>query len=89
MSDTIRVPYTELFQRAARIRQQADALRAEIRTLSETVDSVLWMGKRADRFFGMWAEAKPEMENWVAVLENFATDLENQARRIQAVDDGF
>jgi len=89
MSDLIKVPYVELFQRAQRIRQQADTVRSEIQALNDTVQSVQWMGKRAERFFAMWEEAKPEMENWVLILETFANDLENQARRMQAVDESF
>lgn len=53
MADLIQVPYTELFQRATRIRQQAEIVRGEIRTLQETVDSIQWIGTRAERFFGM------------------------------------
>jgi WXG100 family type VII secretion target len=89
MSDMIRVPYTELFQRAATIRQQADAVRNEINTLNETVESINWMGRRAERFFNMWADARPQMERWVQILESFATDLENQARRMQTADEAF
>jgi hypothetical protein len=29
------------------------------------------------------------MENWVTILENFATELEDQARRMQAADEAF
>jgi WXG100 family type VII secretion target len=89
MSDLIRVPYVELFQRAQRIRQQSDVVRSEIQSLNDTVESIQWMGNRAERFFAMWEEAKPEMENWVLILESFANDLENQARRMQAVDETF
>jgi uncharacterized protein YukE len=89
MSDLIRVPYTELFERAFRIRQQAEAVRIELQTLNETVESIGWIGRRADRFFLMWEESKQEMENWVRTLEMFASDLENQARRIQMVDEGL
>ena len=46
MSDLIKVPYSELFQRAARIRQEAETIRAEIDTLQNTVESVQWMGAR-------------------------------------------
>jgi WXG100 family type VII secretion target len=89
MGDIIRVPYTELFQRAASIRQQADVVRTEIGTLNETVASIDWMGQRAQRFFNMWEEARPTMEQWVTILESFATDLENQARRMQSADESF
>lgn len=89
MTDLIKVPYTELFQRASRIRQEADAVRAEIQLLAETVESIQWMGKRADKFFAMWHETKPEMETWVQTLENFANSLEAQARSMQAADEGF
>ena len=89
MADLIQVPYTELFQRATRIRQQAETVRGEIRTLQETVDSIQWIGNRAERFFGMWDEARPEMESWVTILESFASDLENQARRMQQADEAF
>jgi WXG100 family type VII secretion target len=89
MADLIQVPYTELFQRAARIRQQAETVRGEIRTLQETVDSIQWIGTRAERFFAMWDEARPEMESWVTILESFASDLENQARRMQQADEAF
>jgi WXG100 family type VII secretion target len=89
MSDYVKVPYAELFQRASRIRQEADNVRAEIQTLNQTVESIQWIGKRADRFFAMWEEIRPEMENWITVLENFANDLENQARRMQAADEAF
>ena len=89
MSDLIKVPYTELFQRATRIRQEADAVRTEIQLLTETVDSIQWMGKRADKFFSLWQDAKPEMETWVKTLEAFANSLEQQARSMQAADEGF
>ncbi len=89
MSDIIRVPYTELFQRAAAIRQQAEVVRQEINTLDETVTSIDWMGQRAQRFFNMWEEARPQMQQWVTILESFATDLENQARRMQTADESF
>jgi WXG100 family type VII secretion target len=87
MSDLVKVPYTELFQRAARIRQEADTIRAEIKTLHSTVDSIQWIGKRADRFFTLWNETLPEMEQWVAILEGFANELEDQARRMQIADE--
>lgn len=89
MSDYIKVPYTELLQRATRIRQESEIIRGEIRTLRATIESVQWMGRRADRFFVLWNETLPDMEAWVAILERFATELENQARRIQAADEAF
>ncbi len=89
MADYVKVPYAELLQRAARIRQEADAIRAEMKTLRETIESVEWMGKRADRFFTLWNETLPEMENWIAILETFAAELEDQARRMQAADEAF
>lgn len=89
MSEIIKVPYAELFVRAARIRQEAEAVRAEIQLLTETVESIQWMGKRAEKFFSLWQETKPEMENWASILENFATNLEAQARSMQAADEGF
>ncbi|HYO89939.1 MAG TPA: WXG100 family type VII secretion target [Candidatus Limnocylindrales bacterium] len=89
MTDLVKVPYTELFQRAASIRQQAEAVRREIVSLTETIGGIEWMGRRAERFFRMWEEARPEMDNWVTILESFATDLENQARRMQSADESF
>lgn len=67
MSDWVRVPYTELVHRAGRIRQEADTIRAEIRTLKSTVESLQWMGRRAERFFTVWNETLPEMEQWVQI----------------------
>jgi WXG100 family type VII secretion target len=89
MPDIVKVPYSELFQRAASIRQQADAVRREVVSLSETIGSIEWIGSRADRFFRMWEESRPEMDQWVTVLENFANDLESQARRMQSADESF
>lgn len=89
MSDWVRVPYTELVHRAGRIRQEADTIRAEIRTLKSTVESLQWMGRRAERFFTVWNETLPEMEQWVHILESFASELEDQARRIQLADESF
>lgn len=89
MSDLIRVPYTELLQRAARIRQEAESIRAEIRTLKATIEGVQWMGRRAERFFSLWNETLPDMEAWATILERFANELEEQARRIQAADEAF
>lgn len=87
MSDLVKVPYTELFQRAARIRQEADTIRSEIKTLRGTVDSIQWIGKRADRFFTLWNETLPDMEQWVTILDGFANELEDQARRMQIADE--
>ena len=89
MSDWVRVPYAELVHRASRIRQEADTIRAEIRTLKTAVESVQWMGRRAERFFTVWNETVPEMEQWVAILESFAGELEDQARRMQLADESF
>ena len=89
MSDYVKVPYAELLQRTVRIRQEADIVRTEINTLDETIETLQWMGKRADRFFSMWHETRPEMQNWVKILESFADDLEDQARRMQAADEAF
>ncbi len=89
MTDLVKVPYSELFQRAAAIRQQAETVRREIVSLSETIGSIDWMGRRAERFFRMWEEARPQMDNWVTILESFATDLENQGRRMQNADEAF
>lgn len=89
MSDWVKVPYTELIHRAGRIRQEADTLRAEIRTLKGAVENVQWMGKRAERFFTVWNETVPEMEQWVSILEGFAAELEDQARRMQLADEAF
>jgi len=89
MSDFVRIPYAELLHRASRIRQEAELVRAEIQNLNQTVETLHWMGKRADRFFRMWEESRPEMESWVRTLENFANELEQQARRIQAADEAF
>lgn len=89
MSDWVRVPYAELVHRASRIRQEAETIRAEIRTLKTAVESVQWMGRRAERFFTVWNETVPEMEQWVAILESFASELEDQARRMQLADESF
>lgn len=89
MADLVQVPYTELFQRATRIRQQADLVNSEIENLASVVDGIQWIGTRAGRFFSMWAEAEPEMRSWVQILRSFADDLENQARRMQAADEAF
>jgi WXG100 family type VII secretion target len=89
MTDYVKVPYAELYQRATRIRQEADTIRAEIKTMRESIESVEWIGKRADRFFRLWHETLPEMESWVSILDSFAAELEEQARRIQAVDEAF
>ena len=89
MSDFVKVPYAELYQRAIRIRQEAQAIRTEIQTLTETIESIQWIGKRADKFFALWDDTRPEMENWVRILENFADSLEAQARRMQAADEAF
>jgi WXG100 family type VII secretion target len=89
MADTIKVPYTELFQRAARIREQADSVRHEIDSLTQTVESIEWIGSRASRFFSMWSQSKPDMERWAATLNNLADELEAQARRMQAADEAL
>lgn len=89
MSDWVKVPYTELVYRASRIRQEAETIRAEIRTLKSAVESVQWMGRRAERFFTVWGETIPEMEQWVQILESFAAELEDQARRMQLADEAF
>jgi WXG100 family type VII secretion target len=89
MTDFVKVPYTELFQRAARIRQEAEKIRTEIQTLKATVESIQWLGKRADRFFTLWNETVPEMEQWVTILERFAAELDDQARRMQLADETF
>ena len=67
----------------------ADVIRAEIETLRQTVESVQWMGKRAERFFTLWNDTIPEMERWVATLQGFADELESQARRMQLADETF
>lgn len=89
MTDYVKVPYAELLQRAARIRQEAETVKSEISTLRETIEGLEWIGKRADRFFQLWHETIPEMENWVTILETFAAELEDQARRMQAADEAF
>lgn len=89
MSDLIKIPYLELLHRASRIRQEAEAVRTEIAVLTRTVESIHWMGKRAERFFAMWEQARPQMETWAKTLDSFADELEHQARRIQAVDEAF
>jgi WXG100 family type VII secretion target len=89
MSDLIRVPYAELYQRAARIRQEAETIRAELISLRATVEGLQWMGKRAERFFSTWHESVPQMERWAQVLDAFAEELEDQARRMQLADDGL
>lgn len=89
MADYVKVPYAELIQRAARIRQEAETVRIEIKTLRDTIDGIEWIGKRADRFFTLWHETLPEMENWVTILDTFAAELEDQARRMQAADEAF
>ncbi len=87
MTDLITVPYSELLQRAARIREQADVVRREIQQLAQTVESIEWIGARAGRFFSLWADARPEMERWAAALDGFADELEAQARRMQVADE--
>lgn len=89
MSDYIRIPYAELFQRASRIRHEAETIRLEIKVMRESIESIEWIGKRADRFFALWHETLPEMESWVLTLDQFADELEDQARRIQAADEAF
>jgi WXG100 family type VII secretion target len=89
MADLIKVPYTELLQRATAIRQEAEAVRAEIQALRQAIESIEWMGKRADKFFAMWEQSRPEMENWAMLLDNLALSLEVQAQRMQAADEGF
>jgi WXG100 family type VII secretion target len=89
MSSMIKVPYQEMQQRAGVIRQQASLVRAEVQALETNVDSVEWMGNRARRFFDMWEEARPMMLQWADILEAFADELEQQARRMEAVDNSF
>lgn len=89
MSNYVKVPYAELFQRAARIRHEADIIRNELHRLNESVESIQWMGQRADRFFTSWNETRPDMEHWISILEKFADDLEEQARRMQAADESY
>lgn len=89
MTDLIRVPYTELLHRAGRIRQEAETIRREVQALKTTFDGLTWMGRRAERFFALWHETVPEMEQWASVLEAFATELEDQARRMQLADEAF
>lgn len=89
MTDYVKIPYAELYQRASRIRQEADTIRAEIKQMRASIESIEWIGKRADRFFMLWHETLPEMESWVNTLETFAAELEDQARRIQAADEAF
>lgn len=89
MADLVRVPYTELIQRASRIRQEVESIRAEIATLKETIVSIEWMGKRADRFFSLWEETVMDMERWAGILDGFATELEAQGQRMQAVDEAL
>jgi WXG100 family type VII secretion target len=89
MADLIKVPYSELFQRASVIRSKADLVRGEIKKLDGTVANIQWMGQRAQKFFDMWAQAKPDMEAWATILDNFANDLETQARKMQAADERF
>lgn len=89
MSDWVRVPYAELVHRASRIRQEAETIRAEIRTLKAAIETIQWMGRRAERFFTVWNETVPEMEQWVMILESFAGELEDQARRMQLADESF
>ena len=83
MSDLIKVPYTELFQRAARIRQEAETIRAEIDTLQQTVESVQWMGKRAERFFTLWNGLRPRARG-VDVPVSFSLGEESGIVRIPA-----
>ncbi|MCU0466257.1 MAG: WXG100 family type VII secretion target [Anaerolineae bacterium] len=89
MSDLIRVPYTELLHRASRIRQEAETIRREIVSLKSTFEGLGWMGRRAERFFALWNDTAPEMEQWATVLERFADELEDQARRMQIADEAF
>jgi len=86
MSDLIKVPYTELRSRAATMHTQADAVLAEVNALNDVVSSMQWLGNRADRFMAMWNEAVPAMRHWAAILHDFASDLENQADRIERWD---
>jgi WXG100 family type VII secretion target len=89
MADLIKVPYSELLLRAQAIRQEAEATRAEIQALRQAIESIQWMGKRADKFFTMWENSRPEMENWALLLDNLALSLEMQAQRMQVADEAF
>ena len=89
MSSMIKVPYTEMQQRASTIRQQASLVRAEVQALETNVDSVQWMGNRASKFFNMWEEARPAMLQWADILDAFADELDAQAKRMEAVDNSF
>jgi WXG100 family type VII secretion target len=89
MADLIKVPYSELLLRAQAIRQEAEATRAEIQALRQAIESIQWMGKRADKFFTMWENSRPEMENWALLLDNLALSLEMQAQRMQSADEAF
>ena len=85
----IKVPYNEMIQRASVIQQQAELVRAEVQNLDGTVHSVEWMGQRAGHFFDMWEEARPQMLEWAAILEAFATELRQQGDRMKRVDESF
>ncbi len=89
MSSMIKVPYVEMQQRAATIRQQASLVRAEVQALEANVDTVEWMGNRARRFFDMWEEARPQMLQWADILDAFADELDQQAKRMEMVDNNF
>jgi WXG100 family type VII secretion target len=85
----IKVPYNEMIQRAGVIQQQSEAVLAEVARLSQTVDSLDWMGQRATKFKDLWGRARPQMEEWAKILEDFATELRLQGERMKHVDESF
>jgi len=85
----IKVPYVEMQQRAATIRQQATLVRAEVEALDNNVKSVNWIGNRASHYFSMWEQARPQMLQWAQILDAFADELDQQAKRMEIVDNSF
>lgn len=77
------VPVPELFQRSAALKEQAQLVRTTINNIDTTVKSLEFMGKSATKFFNEWDAAMPQMRNWADIVDAFADDMHDQAKRME------
>lgn len=69
--------------------QRREVLIESAADLQSKLEAAEWTGPRADEFRSMWAEQyAPSLNNIVAALESYQTDIQQQLDRYRANEGG-
>jgi hypothetical protein len=82
--EELRTRARTLHDHASIIRDQINIVNGEIKSLTDTVASLEWMGQRKDRFSRMWDDTAHKMAGWAHSAGLAADELDREAEGLKA-----